>query len=178
MMSRRIALGTLSALLLMSLAVNVLLIRQRQQLANSEARVLPPGSPVPPLQVLDLSGRLLTVKYHDVHVPTVLYVFRPSCTWCEKNANDVRYLVTRLGPKARFVAISTSRAGLASYVQEHPELPIVGSIAEQLQREYGIEGTPQTIVVGPNGDVLANWLGAFRGDVRGEIEKFFSVHFL
>jgi hypothetical protein len=42
-------------------------------------------------------------------------------------------------------------------------------------REYKLGGTPQTIVVSPQGQVTRIWSGAFAEDLQREVEDYFSV---
>jgi hypothetical protein len=41
--------------------------------------------------------------------------------------------------------------------------------------QYGLGSTPQTIIVSLDGKILQNWVGAYTGDRRAEVERFFGV---
>jgi hypothetical protein len=42
------------------------------------------GVPVPELEGSNLAGNLVLVSYTAVRKPTIIYVFRPVCPWCER----------------------------------------------------------------------------------------------
>lgn len=172
---KRLILPAMALLLAVSLSINILAIWRLRTSSESEERLLPIGRKVMPLEGEDLSGRHFVIDFKEIGVPTVVYVFKPSCPWCKFNEPRIKDLTSLASAKARFIAVSTSSIGLEGYVQQHRDLPIYGVIQKQTIEDYGIEGTPQTIVVGPSGEVLANWVGGFQGDVRTGIEKFFSV---
>jgi hypothetical protein len=42
-------------------------------------------------------------------------------------------------------------------------------------KAYKLRSTPQTIVVSPEGKVLQNWVGAYVGGQKSQVEAFFHV---
>jgi hypothetical protein len=46
----------------------------------------------------------------------------------------------------------------------------------ETRKAHSLSGTPETIVVSPDGKVLAVWLGAWTGKYQAEIETYFQIH--
>jgi len=40
---------------------------------------------------------------------------------------------------------------------------------------YKVGGTPNTLVISPEGRVLKNWRGAYMDDLQREVEQYFEV---
>lgn len=55
------------------------------------------------------------------------------------------------------------------------KLPVYSGLPNETKEAYKISGTPQTIVVSPEGRVLQNWMGAYVGDKKSQVEAFFHV---
>src|SRR5215831_5159596 len=78
-----------------SLAINVLQGRQIHDLqvalrSPRESRTLVRvGSRVPSLRVFDEDERELRIDFAAASVPTILYVFSPSCSWCQRNGRSL-----------------------------------------------------------------------------------------
>ncbi len=70
-----------------------ILLKNAEQIASKGA--LSVGTTVPPVEVRDSSGRVGSVPYSDTTKPTILYVFRPSCMWCQKNGVAVESLLCK-----------------------------------------------------------------------------------
>lgn len=89
---------------------------------------------------------------------------------------NMRALVKNTGDKYRFVGLSLSSDKLIDYVKENKlEFPIYTDLPILTMREYKLGGTPQTIVVSPQGQVTRIWSGAFAEDLQREVEDYFSV---
>jgi peroxiredoxin len=137
---------------------------------------LPIGASLQPLKVKNLEGQDQVISFADSKVPVVLYVFTPECGWCARNLENLRTLLTQKQGSYRFVGLSISRNDVKDYVAETKlDLPIFLGLSEEVMKEYKLGGTPQTIVVSPEGKVMQNWVGAYVGSNQTEVEKFFAI---
>jgi peroxiredoxin len=168
-------------ILLVSLSVNLLLAYRIKGMSEAAAkastpRVLVAGESVPPFEASSLGGRREVVSYAGGDRPVVLYVFSPTCSWCERNLENFKALLSQKGDAYRFVGLSVTDRGLKEYVADKRlDLPVYYDPAEDAAGEYKIGGTPQTLVISPEGKVLQNWVGAYVGPQQAEVEKFFGV---
>jgi peroxiredoxin len=134
------------------------------------------GVTVPPLTVKDLAKNDTVLDCTRAGKPTVLYVFTPACGWCRKNLPNIRALAASRGDRFAFVGVSLSDLGLRDYVEANKlAFEVYSSPARETIEAYRLGSTPQTIVVGSNGTVIRNWIGAYRGDVQEDVERFFNV---
>jgi peroxiredoxin len=135
------------------------------------------GDRVPNLVGKDLVGKDQTIAFGGSPLPTLLYVFSPSCVWCERNAGSINSLAEKLaGTKARVVGVSLASEGLQEFVDRHHiAFPVLTEIPSSLGEAYKLGPTPETIIVSPQGKVVMNWTGAFSGPAGPLIEKFFSL---
>jgi hypothetical protein len=171
----------LTTLLLASVYLNVLLARkialQRQvaKILRSEQE-LKVGSAVPAVKGRALDGRSFVISYAGESVSTVLYVFTPSCGWCERNIDSIKNLVEQKRNEYKFVGVSLSDDGLGAYCAKHSlNFPVCRGLSVDTIRAYKFGGTPQTIIVSPEARVLKTWVGAYGSDVKVELEHYFGV---
>lgn len=135
------------------------------------------GVPVPPLTGYSVDGRGISVSFGDPRIPTVLYVFSPQCGWCAKNIDNFRSLITQSGARYQIVGLATSRQDLAPYLaKEGLKLPVFAGVDSNLVSAYHLGATPTTIVISPDGKVLRVWTGAYRENIRHQIESLLGVH--
>ena len=171
----------MTVILVVSLAVNLLLAYRIRKGSHSNASVefarLPIGTAVSPLKAHSLDGREATISYKDGEQPLVIYVFTPQCPWCRRNLANLKTVLARNHDSYRFVALSLSDKGLEQYLADKQiDIPVFANPAEEARQQYRLGSTPQTIVVSTDGKVLQNWVGAYTGGGRVEIEKFFGVN--
>lgn len=170
----------LTLLLAFSVVLNVLLARKVRQLTagqNSRVAELPlkVGTVVPGFQAVDLEGQTQFVAYDERGGKlTVLYVFTPPCHWCERNVDNLKELVARKGDGYRFIGISLAQDGLSDYVSRNG-LPVYTNLSGETKKAYKLGGTPQTIVVSAEGQVLKDWVGAYTGIQQKQVEQYFGV---
>lgn len=171
----------LAGLLMCSLGVNLLLARKvaslkaQVSLMRSE-RQLSEGDQVPSIPARDLQGQTAVLDYGGTNLPTVLFVITPRCQWCTKNIMNMRTLVEKAGDRYRFVALSLDSEKLTEYVTEHKlNLPIYTELPYGPLHQYKLGGTPQTIVVSPEGVVMKTWSGAFADETQKDVESYFQV---
>jgi len=90
--------------------------------------------------------------------------------------DNFKALVDQENSQYRFIAVSLSRHGLAEYVAKNDlNLPVYTDLSAETQKAYKLGGTPQTIVVSPEGRLLQNWGGAYVGDQKAQVEAFFNI---
>jgi hypothetical protein len=84
-----------------SLSINVLQgiriasLRQQLEVAASRGN-LAVGTQVPALEVTDVTGEALRIEPQTAHLPTFIYVFSPTCTWCRRNGPALHELVAAI----------------------------------------------------------------------------------
>jgi len=166
-------------LLVAAVALNVVLARKVHSLARSQTPQLSGlevGAIVPPITAKRADGKIETIAYSSSDRPTVLYVFTPSCIWCERNLDNIKQLAKLKDEEYRFVGLSLSDRALSSYLATTGlALPTYTNLSKDAVEAYKLHGTPQTIVVSPQGRVIQNWMGAYIGDKKSQVESFFGV---
>ena len=55
--------------------------------------------------------------------------------------------------------------------------PVYDDLTPAAIATYHLGSTPETIVVSPAGRVLKSWSGAFVGDTKNSVERFFGLTF-
>ncbi len=134
------------------------------------------GASVPPIVAKGLDGRSDTIAYAGSTRLTVLYVFTPQCVWCARNLANLKTLLRAKAGDHRFLGLSLSEDGVADYVRTHElMLPVFTGISSNTISTYHLGGTPQTLVISPEGRVVKNWSGAWIDKQKAEIEAFFQV---
>lgn len=167
--------------LVLSVTLNVLLAHKVRSLTHLETPKthdprLNVGVAVPPIAALRLNGQQEKITYQVTNRPTVLYIFAPPCTWCARNMDNFKTLLDKEKDQYRFIGLSLSEERLQEYVAKNDlELPIYSGLSAATKAAYKLSGTPQTIVVSPEGKVLQNWMGAYVGDQKTQVEAFFHV---
>lgn len=169
-------------LLLLSVLLNVLLAWQVNKLKHdliyikSEMQLLV-GTSVPIIEAKDIDDHPAKISYNDGTKPTVLYIFTPDCKWCNRNLLNLKALATQARDNYHIVGLSLSGNKLRDYAaRKDLKIPIYYGAPLEITSAYKLGGTPQTIVISPEGRVLKNWTGAYTGDVQREIEKYFQIH--
>lgn len=171
----------LLTLLLASLTLNVYLGRSVAVLKNDLAVRARPvelmkGAIVQPITVSDLYGKQQSISFTDGGKPTVLYVLSPTCKWCERNMQNVKALTDLGGGNFRFIGLSLGEESLDEYVAaNHFTFPIYKNPTPETIRALGLESTPQTIIISPDGRVLRSWVGAYGESLRPEVEAYFGI---
>jgi len=169
----------LLGLLLVSLTVNILLAFRIAQLrgfieTNLAEHVLKVGDTVPPIVGTDLDGNAVAISYAASTQDTVIYYFSPACIWCAKNLNNLKSLADH-ATRYRFIGISPQSDQLISYVRGNRlTFPIVTNLPPSVVSSYKFSGTPSTLVISARGKVLKRWPGAYEGQNKDEIEKYFN----
>jgi hypothetical protein len=180
-LSARTALAAVAVALAVSVTLNVLLAHRVRTLtyvrsASMAEYQLKVGTAVPPIAVKRLGGQQEVISYQEANQSTVLYVFTPPCSWCARNMDNFKTLLGKESGEYRFIALSLSDDTLAEYVAKNDlKLPVYSGLSMDTKAAYKFSATPQTIVVSPDGRVLQNWMGAYVGDQKSQVEAFFHV---
>lgn len=169
--------GMLLAVLVGSLAFNVYLGVERARPAPpalaGDVGQLRDGSQAPPFEAHDLKGLPVSLKYGGDTRDTLLYVFSPSCHWCERNRANLEAIVkTRHDLHIVGIALSGDLQQLttASSPFDVTLRPTPATI-----KAYGLRATPTTILVSSQGKVIKEWPGAYTGPVAVDVSKVLAV---
>jgi peroxiredoxin len=168
-------------LLVASVTLNVLLARKVQESnliasARIADRLLRTGTIVPSIVAKRLDGQQELISYEKTNEPTVLYVFTPPCSWCARNLDNFKTLALKESGQYRVIGLSLSEQNLPEYVAKSDlRLPVYSGLSPETLKTYKLGSTPQTIVISPEGKVLQDWVGAYAGDQKSQVEAFFHV---
>ena len=76
----------------------------------------------------------------------------------------------------RFATIALSEEDLAKYITNNDfRFPVYTRLNVETVQSYKLGGTPQTIVISGDGHVQKNWMGAYLGATKTEVETFFGT---
>ena len=90
--------------------------------------------------------------------------------------DNLKALVDNASGQYRFIGLSLSKEGLAAYIEKNElKLPVYSGLSAETLKAYRLGSTPQTIVVSPEGRVLQDWVGAYVGEQKSQVEAFFHV---
>ena len=134
--------------LTISVGINFLQARYISKLLDNGEQALAKGKlaigiRLPPLEVSDLAGVRSTLLYSIVSKPTLLYVFRPDCVWCQRNAGALKALTDRVSGRFRVIGISLSEDGLREFVASHGmEFPVYSGLSRSAIDAYQLGATP------------------------------------
>lgn len=167
-------------LLALSAITNLLLVGKVRELRSTITALKSehsstPGTRLPPLTAQDMSGQSVTIRFDEIQVPTLLYVFSPSCGWCRKNEDNISSLASQAGDSIRIIGLTLSTDGLTEYVADRfPPVKVIRPDS-QTMTAYKLSGTPETILVSSDGIVLRVWKGAYSDSTKRELEAYFHV---
>jgi hypothetical protein len=119
-------------------------------------------------------------ELHELHLAdgkrSILYIMSPTCSWCARNVDNIRYLAEKTQKEYQLIGLSITGDKLAEYRASTPlPFPVLVADASKAPSALDLSATPQTVVVGPKGAVEKAWVGAFDGKTKAEIESFFKV---
>jgi hypothetical protein len=88
----------------------------------------------------------------------------------------VKTLASNADDRFRFVGVSLTDKNLQAHVADNGlECPIYMNPDATSLKSYKLGGTPETVVVAPDGRVLKVWPGAFTDASQRDIEQYFKV---
>jgi peroxiredoxin len=134
------------------------------------------GVSVPDVDAVDLSGKRVLLSYAASSLPTLIYVFRPGCPWCERNQKAVNSLTAQISKRYRVIGLSLSDDGLTGFLKAHPvSFPVYYNPSPAFVAFLDLGTTPETIAISRAGRVLASWNGAYIGATQSEVERFLMI---
>jgi len=89
--------------------------------------------------------------------PTLLYVFSPSCKVCVRQLASLPSIynaATALGYPMIALATDGGKRGIQDMYQSAPSYPVAYVEHENIDRDFRIPGTPEFLLVSPQGEVL------------------------
>jgi peroxiredoxin len=158
----------------LSITVNVLLASRLLRAQQPTAPKLNVGAMAQPFVGQSVDGNVVRVDYQSA-MPTILYYFSPSCGWCERNWANVRALTQQTRGRFRFVGISTTAVSAEFLRERHLDFEVAANLSPAVASSYGLGGTPQTILVSADAQVLQNWVGAYVGTQARDVESYFGL---
>ena len=163
----------LSALVVVLAWQNWTMKRELARAHSPEAPdALAPGDVVPAFDVVDPSGKAERIAFGDGTPRTLLLVFSTTCPACKLNMPIWNELLARpVPPSMRVVGIQTD-AG-AEHAEGSPALPFS---VFTLDRSHGaslekIPFIPATVVLDPQGTVVAAWFGVLTESQQAELAR-------
>lgn len=161
-----------------SLALNVYLglHPQTRPVPSSNPTALTVGARLPKLTGKTLDGRPFEASAADGR-DLAVYVFSTTCSWCEKNLDNIRTLASRTWKTHRIVGVSTGpEAGLQNYCRENGiNFEVISDVSEQLQKAWSMDGTPQLLIVSRDGRLKKSFMGALDKKNLEDAAAFFSA---
>jgi peroxiredoxin len=136
------------------------------------------GRKVSILTVKNKANETVSIDFHKQKLPTILYVFSPSCHWCEKNFKLAVELYNSTKEKYNFVGLSIERDSSnstdISNLQDIP-FPVYSNPSKENYEDYFFRVTPATYVISTDSSVINYWSGAYTENTKPEIEKALSI---
>ena len=157
-------------LLIVSLSINVLLGHERQSRDPRSATETLLGTVMPVLSVSTTDGRAAALTWSGRD--TIFYYFHPDCRWCQRNADAVAALERQT--RARFDFVAVTSAHPAAHATGLPSATY-WALSDGERRQLHLAGTPQTLLIAHGGRVLQSFAGAYAGETKRRLERFFQV---
>ncbi len=137
---------------------------------------LRPGILMDRLAVKDIHGERVVIDFANDNKPTILYVFRPSCIWCQRNREALKSLVRQVSRSHRVIGLSLVTEGTPEFVREHGlDFPVYTDLPASSIALYRLGATPETILINEHGEVVQSWNGAYTGITKSAIEEVLSI---
>jgi hypothetical protein len=167
--------GLLALILAGSLALNVNLGVERARTPRishdaDTATLMKPGTQAPAFEGIDAKGARVSLTYNADMRDTMLYVFSPSCHWCERNFANIKAIVDARRD-LRMVGVSLGNVQTDSHSNQIGFEAIVRPTAATI-KAHGLRATPTTILVS---HVRKAWPGAYTGTLGAEVSKVLVV---
>ncbi len=137
--------------------------------------VLKVGDRFGPLTGTTLQGEPATLVPAE-HAGLVLYVYTASCGWCVRNANNMRETLNAARLRGMSVyALALDRKGAKEFLDSHSVEASIVVPSDAAKEAYSLGGTPQMLIIGPDGRIVKNWRGAFNKSTAAEVEAYFKI---
>lgn len=180
---RRLSQGLVLLLIVGLCIANGLLAKQNRDLKATIARMvkqpefLKPGQQVLPFAANTLSGQRQVVNYAD-RAKTVLLVFTPQCTACERALpywREIKAACARSQYQIFGVSLDDGPRTSAFLLSNGLSLEAFVDIEAETKEAYKFFLTPLTIVIDNSGRVERIWPGVFSQETKLEVERYFSI---
>lgn len=161
-----------SCIIVLLLGLNFALIRQNRELKVRLAQPAPAmqvstGALLPALEGFGAQGEKLLFDYGRDARPTVIFVFSPTCSFCEENWPRWRQVTEHLDQTlVRAVAVDVSSSATPEFASAHglAGMPLLVRVEPKSLISYRFRLTPQTIVINAQGRVEKVWSGVLTAD--------------
>lgn len=135
------------------------------------APALPPGAAAPPLELPGLAGTVQLQQYRGKLV--YLDFWASWCGPCRQSFPWMNQMQSKYGPRGlQVVAVNLDASGddARRFLQDLPARFVVAfDPAGRSAHQYGVQGMPSSVLIGPDGQVLARHIG-FRSADREPLE--------
>ena len=142
--------------------------------SESQSREIQVG----PITGRALTGGLTTIDPSHYSVPTVLFVFSPTCKECELTLPSLKYILSTTRDRYQFYMAATNGTSrsIREYLERHEiDLPVI-LISHSEVRRLGIHRTPTTVVIRPkDAAIKAIWPGPLTHH-RDEVASVLQVN--
>jgi hypothetical protein len=169
--------GVLLTVLIGSLGLNVFFGIAREQQSSAAAQSPPSliaeGTPAPKFEGTSLSGARVTLDYAKQQRTTLLYVFSPTCQWCEKNLPNIR-AIAKARPDLHVIGVNLGPPVDEKLARDQPFAEILKPTSSTA-RAYRFSGTPSTILISSAGKVMKAWSGAYTGRTAQDVSETLAV---
>ena len=166
----------------MLLAANIALIHQNRRLKAQLSLPPPtleaaPGVQVPDLRGFDLTGKPLEMLYGKDPRKVLVFVFSPTCAFCDDNWSNWQQIITALNHEAvRPVAVDVTSTVNALFLAKHQlaGVPVLVQVDPRDTLGYRFHLTPQTILVDHTGKVEKVWTGILNDSSVSELKQLLN----
>jgi hypothetical protein len=170
----RVLAAAIPVLLLISVGFNVLQAKRIEDLLHASPMAGRVGAPAGAIVGTALNGAPVRIAV-DAGQPTLVYYFKTTCGWCERNWHNVQALADAAQDGYRLVAV-TSEPDVAAFARSRGfTFEVVQDLSNETRRHFGFKGTPHAVLVSAQGLVSHEWLGAFQGGAVRQIEDLFGI---
>ena len=168
--------GLLLIVLISSLSINVFLGVTRNSALDSRQNpreLIAAGTKAPIFEGKTLAGEKVKLNYASDNRNTLLYVFSPTCHWCEKNqANIISIIKAR--PDLRIIGVAIGPVLDAAEAARQPFVEILQP-TPATSIAYHLNGTPATLLISSSGLIVNAWAGAYGGSVAASVSQVLAV---
>ncbi|HEX6324377.1 MAG TPA: hypothetical protein VFZ36_11675 [Vicinamibacterales bacterium] len=137
-------------------------------------------------QLRGITGRndradLVRVPLAGTNRPTMLYFVTPTCIWCARNERNFAEIVKQRSDEYHIVFVSLNESGFSAYVHRNQPLwsdarvTTLTGLSTETKTDLLLGATPQTMIVGRDGKLLHNWVGAYTRNTLIAVENLFLV---
>jgi peroxiredoxin len=168
----------ISACCVVLLGVNIALVRQNRQLKAQlsqppPALELATGTQMPDMRGFDPDGKPVEVLYGKDPRKVLVFVFSPTCPFCEQNWPKWEQVISSLDRSAvRPVGVDVTSTSKAPFLSQHQltGLPVFEKVEPKAMMNYHFQLTPQTILLDPDGKVEKVWTGVMTDSAVADLK--------